>query len=344
MGEEQGLTLRLEDLVEPARWQRLQDHFANVLGLGLRTVTARRHLWSSPSWPAGLDSPRLIEALKLGDEIEVLLPDDAPLSDPTTITTPLGLSFAAIPLRATAQQLLGYVVVGPVVLGKREEPEQFRERALSLGVSVDSAWSLLLTIKVCTFLNFRSVLQLLEEVTGIWLELAQQTRRLQALLVQTPPADPATLQRYTERLLQSLLEAATSATEAEGGSVMLYEPSRDVFRIAAAQGLDAHIVSTSITPQESLAGLAIRTRTVLLVDDRVQDAQVKRRMHRRNIASSMVAPLISETTAEPVGVLSVRTSQTAQRFTREDVELLTKFATLAQTALSSLSLLGRSGR
>ena len=333
--------VRLDELLEPAQWQRLQDRFTHVFGLGLRAVSPQHHLLSTPSWPAGVDGARLIEGLRLGEEIDALLPAEALPHDPATLTTPLGVSFSAIPLRAADAQVLGYLLIGPVVLGKREEPEAFRRRVAALGVDAESAWPLLLTVKVYTFLHFRSVIQLVEDVTGMWLELAGQARELQAIVAHTPQANPALAARYTERLLQSLLEVATSVTEAEGGSVMLYEPSSDAFRIAASRGLETKIVETAVKPQDSLAGLAVRTRQVLVVDDQVRDAQVRQRMRRRELASSMVAPLLSETASEPVGVLSVRTSQQANRFTADDAELLQKLAKLAQTALSSLSLLGR---
>ena len=344
MADQPEPSVRLDDFVELRRWQRLQDHFANVLGLGLRTVDSSRALRTAPSWPLGVDGARLVETLALGGEVETLLPDGASPAEIATVTTTLGLSFSAVPLRATAETVLGYLVAGPVVLGARETPEQFRARAHAPGLSAESVWPLLLTVKVYTVTGFRSVLQLLEEVTGMWLELAGQARALKTLLARASSVDPAVIAQYIDRLLHSLLEVATSATDAEGGSVMLYEPASDDFRIAAAQGLKAHVVNTArIKPKDSLAGLAVKTRQVLLVDDQVEDAQVRRRMYRQDLASSMVAPMVSDATAEPMGVLSVRTSRPADRFTSEDVELLHKLANLAQTALSGLSLLGKSG-
>ena len=340
MGGEQERRLELAGLIDLTRWQRLQDHFTNVFGLGLRAVSPRRALLSTPSWPPSIDGSRVVEALRLGQEVEVLLPAEALPKEFTTTTTPLGVSFAVIPLRAPVRPILGYLVAGPVVLGKREEPEAFRRRTAALGMDGESAWSVFLTVKVFTVLNFRSALELLEETTGMWLEMAYQLRELKADMAQTARTKPAVAAYYAERLLQSLLEIATSATDAEGGSVMLYEPSSDTLRIAVAQGLEAPMLTTTrVKPQESLAGLAMQRRQALVVDEEVDDAQVRQRMHRRELASSVVVPLLSDATATPVGVLSVRTSQAVHRFTLHDVELLHNLAALTQTALSNLSLL-----
>ena len=39
----------LLDLVEPARWQKLQDHFTSVMGIAIRTVSPSHELLVSPS-------------------------------------------------------------------------------------------------------------------------------------------------------------------------------------------------------------------------------------------------------------------------------------------------------
>ena len=64
--------LSLAHFVEPSRWQRLQDHFACVLGVPIRTVSPHHELLVNPSWPAGLHPERIVQLLHVGDELEEL--------------------------------------------------------------------------------------------------------------------------------------------------------------------------------------------------------------------------------------------------------------------------------
>src|SRR3989338_8035132 len=66
--------LSLLSLVEPARWQRLQDHFASVLGIPLRTLSPSRELLVNPSWPPGLPAEQIVSALKVGGGLGQLRP------------------------------------------------------------------------------------------------------------------------------------------------------------------------------------------------------------------------------------------------------------------------------
>src|SRR5688572_21461020 len=106
----------LPDLIEPRRWQRLQDHFASVLGVTLRTVSPSRQLLLAPSWPPTLSPDQVVELLDVGQELEQLLPDADLPQDISSITTPLGVTYAAVPIRSGAEQVAAFFIVGPMVV------------------------------------------------------------------------------------------------------------------------------------------------------------------------------------------------------------------------------------
>ena len=329
----------LSDLVAPSRWQGLQDHFAEVLGIGLRTISPDKTLLVNPSWPTGLDTDRLTEAFKLGEELDELFPPGRMPQDLTTISRPLGISFTALPLRATADRIVAYIIIGPVVLGKREDAEEFRERASRLGLDPKALWPLWMTIKLSSFSSMRLVLRLLEDVGNTLLEMAYQARALSAIIPEVPHVDQALLDYYRERLFQSLLDAATAATKAEGGSVMVYDAKQKALRIAAAHGLSEDVVAdTRLQPGEGIAGLAASRREALLIDEHTVDGDVKRRMTRSELVSSLVAPLVPDLAQEPIGVVNLRTSNPQQRFTHEHLQLLRQLMNLAGVALGGFQL------
>lgn len=327
------------------RWQRLQDHFARVLGIGLRTIAREKTLLSSPSWPSGFDPLLTTSLLELGEELDDLLPQGMdPLRDVRTVTTPLGVSFAAIPLRV-AEDVAAYFVIGPVILGKRETNEEFRRRMATLGGHPDRLWPLVLTLRVYSLSGIRSVLRLLEEVGNALLELAEQARTLQQVIPEVSKLEHGRRDYYVERLLHSLLDVAASATEAEGGSIMMYDAKRAALHIRAARGLpDDVIAATRLQPGEGLAGIALADRALLVLDEDTEDERLKDRMTRKELVSSLVAPIVPEASTEPIGVLNLRTTNPARRFSQEQIEIIRRLIHLASIALVGVQGTGQERR
>ncbi len=267
-----------------------------------------------------------------------LIPQEAPPVSASTVTTPLGLTYALVPIRITEEQTVAYFVVGPVIVGPREEEAEFRQRAALLGTDAQLLWPVIVSLKLYTFAGMRSVLRLLEEVGTSLAQLAHQSRRLGTILSsQGKVADHAITMYHADRVLQTLLEAASIATKAEGGSVMILDTQGETLGIAVAEGLDESVVAR-MTPRrtDGLAGLAMERGRVLLIDDHTTDPEIQARMHRREIASSLVAPLTSGALARPIGVLNLRTTNRARPFTEEHAELLRRLVDLAGAALTGL--------
>ena len=329
--------LSLLSLVEPARWQRLQDHFAGVLGIPLRTLSASRELLVNPSWPPSLPVEQIVSALKVGEELEQLVPLKDPPRNTTGFASPLGVTYSAVPIRATPEQIVGYFVAGPMVAGPREDRAHFRQRMHALGADAQQVWTVLLSLKPHTYSGIRSLLNLLEEVGSSLVQFAFQASQLSTILPPAYKADQAVVTYYADRILNSLLEVAAMATGAEGGSVMVREAQGNLLRIRASQGLNESVVANTRQPQEDgLAGVATRQRSILLVDDQTDDPFLKRLMRRQELASSLVAPLTLEPDPEPVGVLNLRTTNPQRRFTSEHVEMLRRLLDLTAIALGSL--------
>lgn len=329
--------LSLLDLVESPRWQSLQDHFARVLGVTIRTVDSSRHLLVNPSWPFGLIPEQVIRLLSVGEELEALIPADRPPQETSSLTMPVGITYAVVPIRATSERVTACFVIGPMMVGTREDELQFRQRVGLLGLDASVLWPLMLSLKLYTFGGVRAALNLLEEVGTAVVQLAYQVKQLAAILPQTSKVDQAVVTYHANRILHALLDAATLATKAEGGSVMVYDPQRDTLQIKASQGLsDAVVAATRLKRGEGLAGFAMAQESILLIDDKTKDERIRSRMTRRELASSLVASFSTDPQQGPIGVLNLRTSNPQRHFTQEHVELLRRLLDLTGAALSSL--------
>ena len=120
---------------------------------------------------------------------------------------------------------------------------------------------------------------------------------------------------------------------------MLFDERSRAYRIAAAHGLPEDVThSVRIYPGEGIAGWVAQREQVLLLDDSVSEPALKERMKRKQLTSSLVAPLTKGSTHKPaLGVLSLRTTHTDSRFTREDADFIQKLMELAQTAFLNIT-------
>jgi hypothetical protein len=332
-----GEPLALLDLVESSRWQRLEDHFARVLGVPIRTIAPSHQLLVNPSWPPGVDPDRTVAALGVGQELDALVPATDLPRDISSLTTAVGVTYAAVPIRAIPEHAIAYLIVGPMVVGSREDELQFRQRMQAAGADPQALWPILLSLRLYTFAGIRSALHLMEEVGTSIAQLAYQAKQLAVILPATSKVDQAVVSYYADRILHSLLDAATLATKADGGSVMLYDPKTEALTVKVAQGLsDAVVASARVKRGEGLAGLAAARRSILIVDAESADESLRSRMRRPELVSSLIAPLSPEPGQEPIGVLNLRTMSRERRFTPEQAELLRRLLDLAGAALASL--------
>ena len=326
------------ELIESSLWQRLQDRFTHVFGVPIRAIRPSHELFTQPSWPQGLNVDQLVSTLRVGEELDQLVPHDHPPTTPSTSTTSLGVTYAAIPIQLLPAKPLAYFILGPMVVGSREDALQFSQRASALGLDAQRLWPLLISLKLYTFAGIRSAINLIEEVGGSLLEVACQARSLSGIAGVSKDAKDAAGVR-TDSIASILLETAMLATRAEGGSVMLYDPREDALRLRAAQGLsDAVVASARLKRGEGLAGLAASRQKVLLVDREVRDAQIASRMKRPDLTSSLIAPLTSSAQANPIGVLNLRTTNLFDRFTHDHALLMQRLAELASFALEGIPL------
>ena len=125
-------------LVEPGRWQRLQDHFSGVLGIALRTFNLSRDMLVNPSWPPGAPADQMVAALQVGEEVEQLRPAKVLPRNCVSVTTAFGVTYSAVPIRATPEQILGYFIAGPMVAVLREDRAQFRQSVRGSGIDAQA--------------------------------------------------------------------------------------------------------------------------------------------------------------------------------------------------------------
>ncbi|MHB9155232.1 MAG: response regulator [Endomicrobiales bacterium] len=128
-----------------------------------------------------------------------------------------------------------------------------------------------------------------------------------------------------EDLLKFILERAAQVLNADSGSILMHIPERDTLKLMSCYGFDAPLGS-EVKMGERIAGWVALNRKPLLLIDPNDLPQFKGWAVRKDIASSIVAPLIKHDTLLGVVSLNRFVNLTNVKFTPHDLESLELFA------------------
>lgn len=138
-------------------------------------------------------------------------------------------------------------------------------------------------------------------------------------------------------VFKRIAERAASVLQAEGASVLLFDPDRKqlVFQTAVGPGADM-LVGERFDAELGIAGQTIKTQRAVRIDDVRQNRHffpgIDARTHLRT-RGLMAAPLIHQ--GQVLGVVEVLNPHDRDAFTKHDLELLRIFANLVAAAAAS---------
>ena len=136
-----------------------------------------------------------------------------------------------------------------------------------------------------------------------------------------------------KELLRQIVALASNVTEAQVGSIMLLDERGEYMTIEAAIGLEGKVVaSTRLPVGESIAGFVAAHGEPLIIEDVEHDTRFKRmNKERYGAASLLCAPLIIKN--KVIGVINMANKQDGGIFAKNDLRLLTTFASQAAIAV-----------
>jgi diguanylate cyclase (GGDEF)-like protein/PAS domain S-box-containing protein len=143
-------------------------------------------------------------------------------------------------------------------------------------------------------------------------------------------------------LLGGVLATATTAIDAEKGSILLWDESTASLRVSVTRGYrDPRVVDSRFPVTSGIAALAARAREPVLIPDAWQQAGLRYEgevEEIRAVRSALAVPLIKAESL--LGVLSLDSDRPGA-FVRDDLELLLPFAAQAAAAIYDAGLLAR---
>ena len=222
-----------------------------------------------------------------------------------------GLTSFALPVCVNGGKTIAYVVVGPVILNKRLESEQYRKSALEYGVGGEELMNEINEIRVLSNVMMNAILDLLYEIVKNNLELVTLDENQEAVEkrfskeFRKVAADIASNVRLDE-LLVSLLDVALKMTDTECGSIMIID-ARGELMIKASHGLKPECESSRLKIGEGIAGLAAKENKAFVIKGQQSDNRISHLLQRPEIKHAVVMPLLTHNRV--FGVLNLHTTK-----------------------------------
>ncbi|OGX43198.1 MAG: hypothetical protein A3H41_00225 [Omnitrophica WOR_2 bacterium RIFCSPLOWO2_02_FULL_45_28] len=327
------------ELVDIGQWQKIQEHFAEVIGATIRTIDLNGDGLTTASRPT-----RLCQEIMSSSPAGIAKCREC--FSPTLIDLKanelwregyqchLGLHNFAIPVNLPDNQKIAYILVGPVLLGERQKPNKYRQIIEELGMDFDKFVDALIEIKVFSFSAIQSVLELLQEVISYIAEVGYHRFKLEKV-IPLHRLSKMVYKFYTEKLLNALLDVSFNVLDGEFGSIMLFNEKTGELNIKIGRGIKKDIIKhTRLKAGEGIAGLAAQERKIFLVNDKVADERIKQRLERPEITSAVVAPIQAED--KLFGVMSVGTRHASDKFNSENIDILRQLVKLVAISFKDI--------
>ena len=326
------------DPLDLNRWQKIQDLFSKIIRANLSFFDTHGSSLTTPSHAAPFCS-EFAEQLQssAASQVNCIIRAYHQSAQGKDMYTCIhGLSFHMVRCKNG-----NVMVIGPLLIGKRESDEIYQQICLELGCDADTFLDRVREIQVFSNAGISMVQAFLKEVMDYFFELNSEFSEFHSLMpelfTKSKEAGRFFEGVYVNELLNALLNVALSLVEGDSGSVMLYEAKEKCFYLKAARGIRTDLVPRGRVPFESgVAGVIAARRIPTLISKVVGDKTLAGRLNRAEIESSMVIPMVIKNRL--FGVLCVNTFTDNKKFNSGFLALLNQLGQLGSVTLATASV------
>ncbi|MFA5143002.1 MAG: PocR ligand-binding domain-containing protein [Candidatus Omnitrophota bacterium] len=337
---------QLGEIVNLGEWQGIQDSFANVLEITLKTISAHGELLTAPSRSTRLCAEILPRTQKSKTACRNCITTASGIANlnqsidiEQALKCSLGLSSFAIPIRAVSHRIVAYIIAGPVMLKSRGKALQCAVELNDPGIKPEELANAIMDINVFSYGKARSVIALINDTFTHMAQAGYHKKRLGEIAPEVVKVDPLFSSYYEEKILKSLLHSCVLALNADSGSVMIMDKNTRILKIKVAAELDKSIIdrSSGVKMGEGVAGVAAKTATPIILPKDKDSAELSGKLNRNYIRSSMVIPFSKANTHEVYGVINLNVVRNKTDFTEKDIDIVKELVRLTGIALLPLS-------
>lgn len=248
----------------------------------------------------------------------------------------------AIPVIVDKNEPLAYAIVGPVILNKRLEMDEYVNIANRVNLKNDQFLDIVNEVRVVSFVAIKGILDLLSEVIKDVIELNLEKKRLHETRfnreILPKEVSDAAQEMYADihldELLVTILDVALSLTKAECGSIMILDEKTGELSIKVSRGLvDDEVKRARLKLGEGISGLSAKENISFVISKDKPDNRIQHLLKRPEIKESVVMPLSVKNRV--FGVLNLHTKNEEARI-ETGLENLQHISKLISTAIRSI--------
>ncbi len=240
----------------------------------------------------------------------------------------LGLHYFAVPMAAAGLDHLAYLIIGPVIINKPLEHAQYKAMAQDLGADPAEFLASLNEIRAVTFNGLKSMLDLFAELSQYALRI--MSKETDAPVTAFKPS-PASLSVF-----KNLLELSMALTQAECGSLMVFNKRTDELNVQMVKGMNlGKAQGVGIKLGEGIAGLAAQSKKPMMVQAQGQNNRIRHLMIKPELKCALIVPIIRNN-KEILGVMNLSTRSTHSRLNTHGRQLLKALKDIASSTAHSL--------
>ena len=320
-------------------WQRIQDLLAGIIGANISFFSPSGSYFSYPSLiTASCKDLTLRSESQQTSELNCLAQafQVSSYQNQNSYHCFHTLHYFSIkfPLK---DDLTGEVIVGPVLIGKRESENFYRDLCKRFKIDSGNFCDRIREVRVFSYTGIQTVIEFLREMTEYLARLSAQRKRLEELIpgfsVEFAKSDLLFSSLKLDHMANYLLDIALRLVEGDSGSVLLLSEDARNFRVKTFRGIRADIVRDANIPltQGGIASRVALSKKSLLLNRDLKDKSLGSQLKRPEIQSSMVIPILCE--EKTLGVFCVNAASSNERFNSENLALMDKLGKLAGLAL-----------
>lgn len=327
-------------LLQVEKWQKIQNLFAKIIGANITFLNSSNENLTKSS--------RVTSSCS---EIALPLePSSSANSDCLSLVLQNGLhkrkSFVCahrlhfFGLRIQLQgKSVGALIIGPVLVGKRENEQSYRKLCKELGIQEENFLDRILEIKLFSHTGICTVLDFLHEIIESFLRIASQKKDLKRLTASFLSGSKETgrffSSVYSSELADALIDIALGVVGGDSGSVLLFDKRKKSFSVKSARGIRSEVLREIQSPlRDGVANYVASRGKPLLIQKEVKDPILRGRLKREEICSSIVVPMTF--LGRTLGVFCVNAEADNHRFNQDNLLLLDQLGRLASIAFARL--------
>ncbi len=321
--------INLPDLVNLQDWQRIQDSFAEVLGIPIKTTDTKGLLMTKISNPLAIN-----ENLLYSSGLNVLSTEAIPSPDEKlNMTCPFGFCISRIPIRAYSNRIAAEIFLGPYFIDTARDVKKIAA-VIKGQVEINGLEDELEKIPSLTEKRVQSSVTLLKNTFTYITQAGYQKKRLGEIAPEVMALDPVFMKYYEEKVFDAFLKTCMMALDADSGSIMTVDKNTDTLHIKVAATLDQDIVDkTEVKMGEGLSGYVAATAMPLVLPKDENRRGVADMMKRKYIKSALVIPFSKGNFHDVYGVLNLNIVRKNREFTDQDISFVKELTNLASIAL-----------